>query len=373
MNASGRDYYETLGVSREASQEEIKAAYRKAALKYHPDRNPGNKEAEEKFKAASEAYSVLGDRERRAQYDRFGTTGDMNGNIPWDSGLFDDFADLLGGLFGFGDFFGGGRRASRRPQRGADLRYDVHLSLEEALTGKEETLSIPKDEPCPDCRGTGSRNGQNLTCPACGGRGNVAFRQGFFTVSRTCPQCRGAGEIVGDPCRTCNGSGRTHTTKTLKVKIPAGVDTDSRLRIAGEGEAGERGGPPGDLYLFINVGEHEFFSRSGDHLHCTVPITVPQAVLGTEIVVNTLEGKEEHLKVPAGTEHGQEFKIGGRGMPRVGRSGRGDLYVAVRIATPKKLSKEEKELYQRLHDMEKDSVENGGFFKKVLQKLAEGK
>lgn len=371
MTPSG-DYYEILGVGRNASQEEIKAAYRKAALKYHPDRNPDNKEAEEHFKKASEAYSVLGDAERRARYDRFGTAGEVGqgGGIPWDSGVFDDFADLLGGLFGFGDFFGGGRRGA---QRGSDLRYDLRLTFEEAFAGKEHTLDLPKEEICRECRGSGSRSGQRITCQACRGRGTVAFRQGFFTVSRTCPQCGGEGEIVRDPCTACSGRGRRPVQKTMKVRIPPGVDNGMRLRIAGEGEAGERSGPPGDLYLFISVEPHPFFQREGEDLFCKIPLSFPQAVLGTRLVLKALEG-EETLDVPAGTQTGHRFKIAGKGMPRMGRSGRGDLYVEVEVHTPKRLSKEERHLYQELMKLEKEREERGeGFFRKVLTRLAEGR
>ena len=372
MTPSG-DYYEILGVSRDASQEEIKSAYRKAALKNHPDRNPGDKEAEEKFKAASEAYSVVGDPQRRAQYDRFGTVGDVGqGGIPWDSGLFDDFADLLGGLFGFGDLFGGGRRA-RRPQRGADLRHDLRLTFEEAFTGKDEEIKIPKEEPCDACNGSGSKSGQRITCSACRGRGTVAFRQGFFTVSRTCPQCGGEGEIVRDPCQECRGSGRKRSQKTIKVRIPAGVDTGMRLRIAGEGDAGEKMGPPGDLYLFLEVEDHPFFNRSGEDIFCTVPLSFPQAALGTEMVITTLDG-DEKLNIPAGTQHGHRFKISGKGMPRMGNHGRGDLYVGIDVQTPKRLSKEEKNLYAELMQLEKEREERGsGFFRKVFARLAEGR
>lgn len=369
---SANDYYEVLGVSRNATQEEVKSAYRKAALKYHPDKNPGNKEAEEKFKKASEAYSVLGDPDRRARYDRFGTAAEPGpgGGIPWDSDVFADFSDLLGGLFGFGDFFGGGRGGSRQPQRGSDLRYDLRLSLEEAYSGKEETLTIPKEEPCPTCHGTGSTSGQRITCSACRGRGTVAFRQGFFTVSRTCPQCRGEGEIVKDPCGECRGRGRRRAQRTLKVKIPAGVDSGSRLRIGGEGDAAERSGPPGDLYIFIEVEEHAFYKRGGDDLYCLVPLSVPQAVLGTELALDTFEG-EERLQVPAGTQAGQRFRIHGKGMPRLGRTGRGDLYVEVEIQVPKKLNKEEKRLYAELQRLEKEREEKGGgFFRKVMEKFA---
>ena len=364
------DYYEVLGVSKNASQEEVKSAYRKAALQNHPDRNPGDKAAEERFKKASEAYSVLGDPQKRAQYDRFGTVGDAgSGNIPWDSGVFDDFADLLGGLFGFGDLFGGGRRG-RRVQRGSDLRYDLRLTLEEAFAGLERTLTVPREEPCSACGGSGSKSGQRITCSACRGAGTVAFRQGFFTVSRTCPQCGGEGEVVRDPCGPCKGAGRQRTQKSLKVKIPAGVDSGMRLRIAGEGDAGDRGASPGDLYLFIEVDEHPFFKRGGDDLYCTLPVSFPQAALGTEVVIETLDG-EEQTKVPAGTQSGERLRIQGKGMPRLSRGGRGDIYVEVSVQSPKKLSKEEKVLYRQLLALEKEREEKGGgFFRKVFERLA---
>jgi len=372
MTAS-EDYYEILGVARDASPEEVKAAYRKAALKYHPDRNPDDKESEEKFKRASQAYSVLGDAEKRARYDRFGSAGESGGGVPWDSVVFEDFGDLLGDLFGFGDLFGRGRRRGTGARRGADLRYDVRLTLSEAFGGKEETVEIPREEPCGECRGSGSVSGQRATCPTCHGRRNVAFQQGFFTVSRTCPQCAGEGEIVRDPCRACQGRGRVRATKTLKVRVPPGVEEGTRLRIGGEGEAGDRGGPPGDLYLFIEVEDHPFFRREGEHLLCTVPLTFPQASLGTEILVQTLEGSEEKVRVPAGTAHGQRFRVPNRGMPRLGGKGRGDLYVDVALQSPKRLSKEEKRLYEELARLERENESRGGFFRKVMQRLAEGK
>lgn len=368
------DFYEVLGVQKTASPEEIKAAYRKQALKYHPDKNPGDPSAEEHFKRASQAYSVLGDPEKRARYDRFGTAGEAGGGIPWDSVVFEDFGDLLGDLFGFGDLFGGGRKRGRRARRGADLRYDVRLTLREALDGKEETLDLPKEEPCGGCRGTGSASGHRESCPACRGRGSVALQQGFFTVTRTCPQCSGEGDLVRDPCKGCGGRGRLRTQKTLKVRIPGGVDNGSRLRVGGEGEAGERGGPPGDLYLFLEVAPHDFFRREGDHLICAVPLSFPQAVLGTEVLVKTLEEGEERVKVPPGTAHGQRFRIPGKGMPRLGSGGRGDLFVDVMLSPPKRPSKEERRLYEELARLERESEEGAGaFFRKVVKRFSEGR
>ncbi len=372
MTPSG-DYYEILGVPKDASQEQIKAAYRKAALKFHPDRNPGDKASEEHFKKASEAYSVLGDPQKRAHYDRFGTAGGgmpPGGGVPWDSDVFTDFSDLLGGLFGFSDLFGGGRRNPHRPQRGADLRFDIRLTLEEAFLGKEENVEIPREDPCAECKGSGSKTGRRLTCQTCRGQGTVAYRQGFFTVSRTCSHCGGTGEVVQDPCGTCRGRGRIRAKKSIKVRIPAGVDDGSRLRVSGEGEAGERGGPQGDLYLFISVEEHAFFKREGADLFCTVPLSFPQAALGTQLLIATLEGEVE-LAVPAGAQPGQQFKVAGKGMPRIGRSGRGDLIVEAEVQSPKRLHKEEKRLYEELLKLEKDREEHGGgFFKKVFGRMA---
>jgi molecular chaperone DnaJ len=371
MTPSG-DYYEILDVQRNASQEEIKAAYRKAALRYHPDKNPGDKAAEEQFKKASEAYSVLGDPQRRARYDRFGTAGEVpsgQGGVPWDSEVFADFSDLLGGLFGFGDIFGGGRRGGARAQKGADLRYDLSMTLAESFAGREESIELPREDPCAECKGSGSRSGRRLACQTCRGQGTVAYRQGFFTVSRTCSHCSGTGEVVQDPCSTCRGRGRVPTRKTLRVKIPPGVDSGTRMRITGEGEAGERGGPSGDLYLFITVEEHQFFKREGSDLFCEVPLTFPQAALGTKVVIDTLDG-EVDVAVPSGTQPGHRFKVAGKGMPRVNRSGRGDLYVVVDVQGPKRLSKEEKRLYEELLKLEREKEERGGFFKKVFGRMA---
>lgn len=365
MSATERDYYEILGVPRTASPEEVKAAFRKAAIRHHPDKNPGDKQAEEMFKKVSEAYAVLGDAEKRAHYDRYGKAG-FQGGVSWDSSVFEGFEDLFGSFFG--DFFGGSGR--RRPARGADLRYDLELSFEEAFRGKEETIELPRTERCPKCHGSGSRTGERLTCPACRGRGTVAFQQGFFTVSRTCPQCAGAGEVVRDPCTECRGTGHVKATKSISVRVPPGVDSGSRLRIQGQGDPGERGGPRGDLYIFLSVVPHDFFHREGDDLLCGVPLSFAQAALGTEVILDTLDG-EEDLKIPAGTPPGKRFRLQGKGMPRPGSRGRGDLYVEAQIHPPKHLSKEERRLYEDLLRLEKDREEKGGFFRKVFSKLAD--
>jgi molecular chaperone DnaJ len=365
MSADDKDYYEILGVSKTSSQEEIKAAFRKSAIKHHPDKNPGDKQAEDTFKKASEAYAVLGDPEKRAQYDRYGKAG-FQGGVAWDSTVFEGFEDLFGSFFG--DIFGGGGR--RRPARGADLRYDLVLDFEEAFHGKEETVELPRTERCTKCHGSGSRSGERLMCHACRGRGTVAFQQGFFTVSRTCPQCAGAGEVVRDPCGDCGGTGQVKTSKSITVRVPPGVDNGSRLRIQSQGEPGERGGPRGDLYIFISVTPHGFFEREGDDLLCQVPLSFPQAALGTEVVLRTMDG-EESLKIPGGTPPGKRFRLQGKGMPRPGSRGRGDLFVEAVVQPPKNLSKEERNLYTDLLRLEKDREEKGGFFRKVMSKLAD--
>jgi len=362
----GSDYYEVLSVPRDASQEQIKVAYRQAALKYHPDRNPGNKEAEEMFKKASEAYSVLGDPDKRAQYDRFGKVG-AAGGVDWDSAVFDDFGDLLGNLFGFGDLFGRSGRHNG-PARGSDLRYDIAITLEEVLEGCEKEIEIPLEDPCPKCGGTGAKEGKRLTCSKCGGRGSVFFQQGFFTVSRSCPQCAGEGTIAKEKCGDCRGRGKQFGTKRINVKIPHGVESGSRLKVAGQGESGARGGPRGDLYIFIGVKDHPFFARNGDHLFCRVDISLPEAVLGTEIEIDTLDKRPEKMTVPPHTQHGQQFKVAGKGLPRLHHRGRGDLFVEIGLRTPSKVSKEEKKLWQELLQMESDKGEKkSSFFRKIFK------
>jgi len=355
-----RDYYEVLGVSREATAEDIKKAYRRLALQWHPDRNPDQKqEAEEKFKEASEAYSVLSDAQKRAQYDRFGHAGVAGVGGPggfggFDPTIFSEFSDVFGDFFGMGDLFGAGAQRRRtRAQRGADLRYDLKLSFEEAAFGAKTRIKIPRTETCPTCGGSGAKPGtQPTTCRSCGGRGAVRHQQGFLTISRTCPTCAGTGREITDPCKNCRGEGRVRIEKTLAVTIPAGVDSESRLRITGEGEAGSQGGPPGDLYVFIHVEEHSFFEREGNDLVCTVPISFPQAALGTEIEVPTLDGKEK-LHIPEGTQTGSRFRIRGKGIPKLEGHGRGDLYVFVKVVTPSRLSKEQRRLLEELAGLEK--------------------
>ena len=350
---SKRDYYEVLGVARTATEVEIKSAYRKLALKYHPDRNPGNKEAEDKFKESAEAYAVLADADKRHLYDRFGHAGlgtAATGGAGFDPTVFTGFEDILGGLgdmFGFGDIFGGGRRRSG-PQRGADLRYDLEISFEESARGSETTVQIPRQEACETCHGTGAAPGSRpTTCPQCHGRGQLRYQQGFFTVARTCGQCRGTGQIIGTPCTTCRGAGRVQKERKLTVKIPAGIATGQRLRLSGEGEGGAGGGPAGDLYVVIHVQEHSFFQRDGNDLFCEIALNFPTLALGGEITIPTLDG-EEPFTLPEGTQSGATFRLRSRGMPDVTGRGRGDLLVTVKVKTPKKLTKDQKKLLQQL-------------------------
>ncbi|QQS41115.1 MAG: molecular chaperone DnaJ [Acidobacteriota bacterium] len=360
---SKRDYYEVLGVGRGASESDIKRAYRRLAVQYHPDKNPDDREAEEKFKEAAEAYSVLSDSQKRARYDRFGHAG-MGGSAGggFDPG-FTNIEDIFD-LFGFGDMFGGGGRRTT-VQRGADLRYDYQITLEEAAEGKDAKIEIPRLETCESCSGKGTAEGTDPeTCITCSGSGQTRYQQGFFSVMRTCPNCSGKGQIIKDPCTECRGQGRVEKKKTLELKIPAGVDSGSRLRVGGEGESGVNGGPNGDLYVFISVKAHETFERQGSNLYTSAPISFAQAALGAEIEVKTLDG-EETLKIPAGTQTGTVFRIKGEGMPALGGRGKGDLFVAVTLVTPKSLTKEQRKLLEKLAEVEDTDFEDEGFMDKV--------
>ncbi len=345
-----RDYYEVLGVVRTASEQEIKSAYRKLALQYHPDRNPNNHEAEERFKEAAEAYSVLSDAQKRAQYDRFGHAGlgSAAGAGGFDPNAFADFSDILGDIFGFGDLFGGGGRRGQggnRAQRGSDLRYDLEISFEEAAFGAATKIKVPRRQTCADCGGNGAKKGSGPSnCPTCNGHGQVRFQQGFFSIARTCSHCRGSGKVIKEPCQSCRGQGSIEKEKTLELKIPAGVDHETKLRITGEGDAGPNNGPSGDLYVVLHVHEHEFFERREHDLFCQIPISFPQAALGAELTVPTLEKEDEKLEIPAGTQTGATFRIKGRGISKRGGAARGDLYVTVNVLVPARLSKEQKEL-----------------------------
>jgi molecular chaperone DnaJ len=367
-----RDYYEVLGVSRNADEAELKRAYRAIAMRDHPDRNPDDPAAEERFKEASEAYAVLQDPEKRRAYDRFGHAG-LGGGAP---GGFQDFGDLgnFGDIFEglFGDLFGGGRAGGRRRgrgQRGADLRYNLEIELRDVLTGLESTVKIPKTRPCGTCEGSGARPGTSPeVCGACGGSGQMVLQQGFFRVSRPCSECAGSGEIVRDRCPDCRGQGRIEGQQTINVRIPAGVDEGTRLRLSGEGEAGISGGPPGDLYVVISVRPHELFEREGPDLHCQVPITMVQAALGAEIDVPTLEGKVK-LKVQAGTQSGKVMRLRGKGLPTLRSSNRGDQMLHLFVETPTKLTRAQRELLEQFakESDEKVSPANKSFLDKLRE------
>jgi molecular chaperone DnaJ len=358
---SKRDYYEVLGVARTASDGDIKSAYRKLAMKYHPDRNPGDKGAEERFKEAAEAYAVLADAEKRSLYDRFGHQGVSAGaGAGFDPTIFADFGDILGGLgdiFGFGELFGGARRRGG-PQRGTDLRYDLEITFEEAARGTDTTIQIPRQEPCETCNGSGAAPGTSpTTCPQCRGQGQVRYQQGFFTVARTCPRCQGAGRVITKPCQSCRGAGRVPRERKIKVKIPAGIASGQQLRLQGEGEAGAAGGPAGNLYVVIHVQEHEFFRRDGLSLFCEVPVNFTTLALGGEIQVPTLDGVET-VRIGEGTQTGTTLRLRGKGMPEVGGRGRGDLFATVQVQTPKKLTKEQRLLLEQLaHALPKEKFE----------------
>ncbi len=365
-----RDYYEVLGVHRNASQQEIKSAYRKLAVKHHPDRNPGDKSSEERFKEAAESYSVLSDPDKRANYDRFGHSSLRGGGFNgFDPDVFSDFSDILGDFFGFGDIFGSSRgRRRNQPQRGADLRYDLSIDFEDAVFGTKVKIKIPRAETCSHCAGSGADPTYgSSTCPTCNGQGQVRFQQGFFTISRTCSTCQGRGQVVKEPCPDCMGQGRVQNEKTLELKIPVGVESGSRLRIAGEGEAGFNGGSKGDLYVVIAVKEHPVFKRDGDNIVCEIPINIAQASLGANVQVPTLEG-ETKIRVPGGTQSGAVFRLRGKGVSSVNGYGRGDQYVKVMVIIPKKLSKRQKELLEELANELETQIQDQqdeGFFEKV--------
>jgi molecular chaperone DnaJ len=366
------DYYDVLGVAREATPEQIKSAYRKAALRWHPDRNPEKKqEAEERFREATAAYSVLSDPQKRAAYDRYGHAAVSPGGFdPGMAGsIFEEFQDIFGDFFGFEDLFGGGRARRNRPQRGADLRYDMRLSFEEAARGVRTKIKVPRLELCEECRGTGARGGGAPSpCRQCGGRGQVRYQQGFFMVTRTCPACRGEGQVVTDPCPKCRGQGRVEAQRTVEIRIPAGVDHQTRVRIPGEGEAGVNGGPPGDLFVVLGVEEHPFFERRGADLYCTLPVNVAQAVLGTRVGVPTLNG-DVQLEIPAGAQSGSVFRLKGKGLPDPHGGSMGDLYVNLHVVIPSKLTREQKRLFEELsatlEHVNRPAERSSSFFQKV--------
>jgi len=360
-----RDYYEILGVGRDAGPDELKKAYRKLALKHHPDKNPGDKAAEEKFKEAAEAYAVLSDPDKRARYDRFGRAGlgVQPGFQGFDQEIFADFGDILGNLFGFSGIFGGGRRG---PRPGSDLRYDLEIELEQAATGLEVPITIPRLDRCGTCRGTGAAGKEGIvTCPTCRGRGQVAFQQGFFTIARTCGTCGGSGKKIVKPCPTCRGEGRVRTEKTLTVRIPAGVDDGMRLRIAGEGEASRDGGPSGDLYVGLHVKAHARFHRDGSDLHLELPVSFARAALGTTVKVPLLGGGEQEVELEAGIQSGTTLRLRGKGLPALDRGGKGDLHVTVHVATPTSLSAEQRALYEKLAALDGETPGERGLFDRV--------
>lgn len=350
-----KDYYEILGVPRNATEAEIKKAFRSLALKYHPDRNPSNKEAEEKFKEINEAYSVLSDSEKRANYDRYGTPEGVGAGFGAFTGT--AFSDIFEDIFG--DFFGtftGQRRP--RPTKGDDLRYDLDITLEEAAFGTEKKIEVPRWERCDTCHGSGARPGTDpVQCPNCGGSGQIRYQQGFFSISRTCNRCNGQGRIITDPCHNCKGKGQVRKTRTISVRVPPGVDTGSRLRMSGEGEFGHYGGPPGDLYIIVNVKKHPLFVRKGNDILYEAIITFPQAVLGATIEVPTLDGTAD-FKIPPGTPSGKAFHIKGKGIPRLGGHGRGDEIVIVNIEVPKNITPRQRELLEEFASISGEKISN---------------
>jgi molecular chaperone DnaJ len=367
-----RCYYETLSVERTASDGEIKAAFRKHAMQYHPDRNPNDKTAEHRFKEINEAYEVLKDPDKRAAYDRFGHAAFEHGMGGGAAGFGADFgttfSDLFEGIFGMS----AGRGRSSGRERGADLRYNMEIALQEAFIGKTAQIRIPTSVTCEACSGSGAKAGTKpKTCPMCGGHGRVRHAQGFFTLERTCPNCHGRGQSIDTPCASCAGSGRVTRERTLSVNIPAGVEDGTRIRLAGEGEAGVRGGPPGDLYIFLSIGAHPFFQREGADLHCRVPVSMVTASLGGEFEVPTIDGAKTKVKVPEGTQSGRRFRLAGKGMPVLRSRQSGDMYVQVVVETPQKLTKKQRELLAEFELLSSNETqpESSGFLGKVKEFL----
>ena len=380
-----KDFYKTLGVSNTASAEEIKKAYRKQAMKHHPDRNPGDKTAEQKFRELSDAYDVLKDDQKRATYDRFGAeafeqgggaTSHPGGGNPGfgfgfsGGGFSGNFSDIIDEMFG--DFDGRGSAGSQLyKQPGSDIRFNLEISLEEAFKGSNARIKYTTAVACDTCKGSGSEaNAAPITCTGCNGRGKTRFQQGFFTVERTCSTCNGAGSVISKPCRVCSGNGRTRREKNLEVKIPAGVEDGTRIRVTQEGEAGMRGGPPGDLYVFLSIRSHRFFKRQAADIHCRVPITMMTAALGGEIEVPSIDGSHAIVKIPAGTQSGHQFRLRGKGMSVLRSSSRGDMFIEAAVETPVNLSKKQKELLEQFSETSKkesNSPQSSGFFTKVKE------
>jgi molecular chaperone DnaJ len=369
---SKRDYYEVLGVTRTSTEVELKAAFRKLAMQHHPDRNPGDKDCEHRFKEVNEAYDVLKDGDKRAAYDRFGHAAFEHGGIGAGHGFGADFgstfADIFEGIFGMGATRG---RGSGR-ERGSDLRYNMEISLDEAFNGKTAQIRIPTSVTCEACSGSGAKVGTKpKACTSCAGAGKIRHAQGFFTLERTCPTCHGRGQVIDDPCKVCGGGGRVMRERTLSVNIPTGVEDGTRIRLAGEGEAGLRGGPTGDLYIFLEVAPHEFFQRDGADLHCRVPISMINAALGGEFEVPAIDGTKARVKVPAGTQAGHRFRLTGKGMPVLRTKQTGDMYVQVAVETPQNLTKRQRELLAEFEKLssEETQPESAGFFSRVKEFL----
>ncbi len=374
---SKRDYYELLGIAKGATPEEIKKAYRTKAKELHPDRNSDNPNAEAQFKEVNEAYDVLKDADKKAAYDRYGHAafeGGMGASARPGGGFHGqgDFASAFSDVFDdlFGDFMGGGRGGAggqRRASRGSDLRYNLRVTLEEAYNGLQKTINVPTSVTCDSCSGTGAEGGaEPTTCPTCSGLGKVRAQQGFFTVERTCPTCHGMGQMIKNPCKSCHGAGRTEKERALSVNIPAGVETGTRIRLAGEGEAGMRGGPSGDLYIFIEVAQHAIFEREGINLHCHVPVSMTTAAMGGDIEVPTIDGGRSRVKIPAGSQSGRQMRLRGKGMPALRGGGQGDMYIELGVETPVNLTSRQKELLREFEKLsEENNPESSNFFSKV--------
>jgi molecular chaperone DnaJ len=370
-----QDFYETLGVSRSAGADELKRAYRKLAMQYHPDRNPGDKNAEQKFKDINEAYDVLKDEQKRAAYDRYGHAafeqggGRGPGDFGFAGGFGGGFADIFDEMFG--EFMGGGRRGQTGPTRGNDLRYNLEITLEESFRGKQTTIRVPTLVLCDSCKGSGAEAGtQPVACPTCRGRGRIRAQQGFFTIERTCPSCQGVGRIIEKPCKSCGGQGRVRREKTLSVNIPPGVEDGTRIRLSGEGEIGVRGGSPGDLYIFVSVAPHAIFQRDGAHIHCRVPLPITTAALGGAIEVPTVDGTRARVTVPPGTQTGHQFRLRGKGMTVLRSAARGDMFIEAVVETPVNLTKRQQELlreFEKAGESRRTHPESEGFFARVKE------
>ncbi|TMA27277.1 MAG: molecular chaperone DnaJ [Deltaproteobacteria bacterium] len=368
MSVQKRDYYEVLGVSRSATAQELKSAFRKLAIQFHPDKNEGDKASEEKFKECSEAYEILADPEKRARYDRFGHQAPGGfGPSPFEAGFTGNINDIFGDIFG--EIFGQRGRSRGGKQRGSDLRYNLEVSFTEAAFGSEAKVKIPRHKQCSTCHGSGAKAGTGpKTCPTCHGAGELRMTQGFFQISRTCGHCQGTGKVITDPCATCRGAGKVETESVLTVKVPPGVDTGTRLKLTGEGEPGERGGPPGDLYVVVHVQEHPIFIREDTEVICEVPIIFTQAALGSTIEVPTLDGKVK-MKIPSGTQSGKVFRLRGKGIPHLNGYQRGDQHVRVTVEVPEKLSKKQRELLEQFASIagEESHPQSKSFFAKVKE------